>query len=37
MFIDIFFQSLALIVAFVVIGQFIAKLIASKTKGKGDG
>ena len=36
-FIDIFFQSLALIVAFVVIGQFIAKLIASNAKGKDDG
>ena len=36
-FIEIFFQSLALIIAFVVIGQFIAKLIVSNTRGKGDG
>lgn len=36
-FIDIFFQSLALIVAFVVIGQFIAKLISSNAKGQDDG
>lgn len=34
MFIDIFVQSLALIVAFVAIGQFIAKLIASSGKGE---
>ena len=37
MFVDIFFTSLALIIAFVVIGQLIAKLITSAYGEKDDG
>ena len=37
MFIDIFFSSLVLIVAFVVIGQLIARLITPTGKENDDG
>lgn len=37
MFVDIFFQSLALIIAFIIVGQLVARLIAPTSKENDNG